>query len=217
MSEPIPESIPTSADPRSRRPVKKSRPNPSANPLAHEVSNLFSDPDKEIALPLTSAERAARSAAIAASQVPEVVANVQGSSAGAGSGEFHVYKASRRREYDRVKKMDEEVEKEKADEEWERKQEERRREDEEKRVRNKAKRDKKKGKQKGGDSAKDGGLSRDVGKGGGGVNGSAGAGVPRPALRTTDGGDAGEDVRARDGAQNADKQEEIGVVIHEDD
>lgn len=33
--------------------------------------------------------------------------NVQGSSAGAGSGEFHVYKAGRRREYERLKAMDE--------------------------------------------------------------------------------------------------------------
>ena len=32
--------------------------------------------------------------------------NVQGSSAGAGSGEFHVYKQSRRREYERLKIMD---------------------------------------------------------------------------------------------------------------
>ena len=33
--------------------------------------------------------------------------NVQGSSAGAGSGEFHVYKQNRRREYERLKIMDE--------------------------------------------------------------------------------------------------------------
>lgn len=35
--------------------------------------------------------------------------NVQGSSAGAGSGEFHVYKASRRREYERLKLMEDEA------------------------------------------------------------------------------------------------------------
>ncbi|KDE06133.1 hypothetical protein MVLG_03549 [Microbotryum lychnidis-dioicae p1A1 Lamole] len=38
----------------------------------------------------------------------EMMRNVQGSSAGAGSGEFHVYKESRRREYERLKLMDEE-------------------------------------------------------------------------------------------------------------
>ena len=37
--------------------------------------------------------------------------NVQGSSAGAGSGEFHVYKASRRREYERLKLLEDAMQK----------------------------------------------------------------------------------------------------------
>ena len=41
----------------------------------------------------------------------EMMKNVQGSSAGAGSGEFHVYKASRRREYERLKMMEDEAQK----------------------------------------------------------------------------------------------------------
>ncbi|KAJ1561330.1 hypothetical protein HK405_004226, partial [Cladochytrium tenue] len=36
----------------------------------------------------------------------EIVRNIQGSSAGAGSGEFHVYRALRRKEFARLKMMD---------------------------------------------------------------------------------------------------------------
>lgn len=41
----------------------------------------------------------------------QMMKNVQGSSAGAGSGEFHVYKQNRRREYERLKLMDEKAQK----------------------------------------------------------------------------------------------------------
>jgi hypothetical protein len=37
---------------------------------------------------------------------PDMVKNVQGSAAAAGSGEFHVYKHSRRREAERIKQME---------------------------------------------------------------------------------------------------------------
>ncbi|UZP41948.1 hypothetical protein NXS19_009764 [Fusarium pseudograminearum] len=76
MSAPGPESVPTSADPRSHRPTKKR------------------------ALTPVSAQAAS------------------GSSAGAGSGEFHVYKASRRREYERLRSMDEDLRREKDIEEF---------------------------------------------------------------------------------------------------
>ena len=62
--------------------------------------------------------------------------------AGAGSGEFHVYKASRRRENERLRVMDEEVERERADAAYSDKQAELRRLDEEKLARNRGKREK---------------------------------------------------------------------------
>ncbi|KUJ15275.1 DUF1168-domain-containing protein, partial [Mollisia scopiformis] len=101
MSEPIPESIPTSADPRSKRPTKKRALSPRSQ-TASQISSLMSKPDTVINLPSTSITTHPGSAP------PEIVQNVQGSSAGAGSGEFHVYKASRRREYERLRGMEEE-------------------------------------------------------------------------------------------------------------
>ncbi|KAF8224234.1 hypothetical protein L208DRAFT_1512831 [Tricholoma matsutake] len=51
----------------------------------------------------------------------EMMKNVQGSSAGAGSGEFHVYKASQRREYERLKLLEEASQNEVIDAEFEHK------------------------------------------------------------------------------------------------
>lgn len=52
---------------------------------------------------------------------PEFVRDVMGSSAGAGSGEFHVYRHLRRREYQRQEFMDTMSEQQKMNEEFERK------------------------------------------------------------------------------------------------
>ncbi|KAL8874895.1 MAG: hypothetical protein Q9192_009129, partial [Flavoplaca navasiana] len=135
MSEPIPESIPTSADPRSKRPLKRRALTP-VSAQANQLEALFAKPDVSIPLPSTTVSKRSTLA-----PPPEIVANVQGSSAGAGSGEFHVYKASRRREYERVKQMEEQVAREKADEEYERTMEEKRKRDEEKTSRNKKRRE----------------------------------------------------------------------------
>lgn len=69
-----------------------------------QLKRLFKDPLKPAFIPPPPQDKTMRPAR-------EMMKNVQGSSAGAGSGEFHVYKASRRREYERIKLMEEESQK----------------------------------------------------------------------------------------------------------
>lgn len=69
-----------------------------------QLERLLKDPSKPAYVPPAPKEKTIRAAR-------EMMKNVQGSSAGAGSGEFHVYKASRRREYERLKIMEEQARK----------------------------------------------------------------------------------------------------------
>lgn len=147
MSEPIPESVPQSQVPRSHPPKKRFASTPSAQ-QATLLASLFSKPDREIALPPPpSGGKSSQSLP----PPPEIVANVQGSSAGAGSGEFHVYKASRRREYERVKLMEEEVAREEADKGFVVRRDELRKRDAERTEKRRKKREKTKGRKVGGD------------------------------------------------------------------
>ncbi|KAF4995143.1 hypothetical protein FGRMN_5281 [Fusarium graminum] len=152
MSAPGPESVPTSADPRSHRPTKRRALTP-VSAQAASVDALFAKPDQNIRIPETSTSGAVGSAFRSAP--PEIVTNVQGSSAGAGSGEFHVYKASRRREYERLRSMDEDLRREKDIEEFSKEKSERDRKDEERTRKNREKREKLKARKskKGKDSA----------------------------------------------------------------
>ena len=134
MSENIPESIPVHRDPRSGQATKKRALSPKSKQSAH-LEALFANPDKPISIPSSASKSAS-------SLPPEIVANVQGSSAGAGSGEFHVYKASRRREYERLRAMDEEKETEEKDKEFMEKRTEQEKRDAEKTEKNRAKREK---------------------------------------------------------------------------
>ncbi|KAI4845668.1 hypothetical protein E4T44_05491 [Aureobasidium sp. EXF-8845] len=134
MSENIPESIPVHRDPRSGQPTKKRALSPRSKQSAH-LEALFANPDKPINLPGSSTKSSS-------SLPPEIVANVQGSSAGAGSGEFHVYKASRRREYERLRAMDEEKDAEDKDAEFVAKKTEQEKKDAEKTEKNRLKREK---------------------------------------------------------------------------
>ncbi|KAI1657457.1 hypothetical protein F4813DRAFT_360031 [Daldinia decipiens] len=224
MSGEGPESIPTSADPRSKRPTKKRALTP-VSAQAHVVEALFSKPDQEIRIPDASAASRRRDLP----PPPEIVTNVQGSSAGAGSGEFHVYKASRRREYERLRRMDEEVSQEKAKEEFEKSREQREKRDDEKTRRNREKREKAKARKA---KAKNSGGS-DGGGGGGGAEKRDGDNKPvaTAAAPSSKGVKARADAKKDDavetekktcgetpakGDDDAPVEEPKGIVIEED-
>ncbi|MCJ1304196.1 hypothetical protein MMC08_007008 [Hypocenomyce scalaris] len=200
MSEPIPESVPTSQDPRSKRPTKRRALTPTSQQATH-LNALFAKPSREIPLPPPSSTPSHSKPSSQLSAPPEIVANVQGSSAGAGSGEFHVYKASRRREYERLKGMDEEVRREREQEEWRGRTEEWKRKDEARTRKNKARREKirakKTGKGEEGADGVKGGVERVGGDGGGDSGGGMGVAPPMEGVAT--------------------KEEEIGVIIYDED
>ncbi len=207
MSGEGPESIPTSADPRSKRPTKKRALTP-LSAQAKELESLFARPDQEV-----RTERPNTAPRLAAP--PEIVTNVQGSSAGAGSGEFHVYKASRRREYERLRRMDEEVAKETADADFEHGKEERLRKDDEKTRRNREKREKKR---KARERAKNGGGGGDNANQAAAKNGTAGKisqnGVKsRIELKNNDKEDGGDITQD---AVDQPMEETKGIVIEDD-
>ncbi|XP_063825649.1 PRKR-interacting protein 1 homolog [Ostrinia nubilalis] len=102
-----------------------------------KLEKLMKNPEKPVVIPEPPKQKS-----LAAP--PDFVRNVMGSSAGAGSGEFHVYRHLRRKEYARQKFIQEKSEKEKLDEEYHRKLEENRRLAEEKTAKKRAKRLKRK-------------------------------------------------------------------------
>ncbi|KAL4810006.1 hypothetical protein BDV18DRAFT_130106 [Aspergillus unguis] len=198
MSEPGPSSIPTSADPRSHRPTKRRAVTPHGE-QASAITTLFKDPSKEINLPSAPSQRTASSLPAP----PEIVANVQGSSAGAGSGEFHVYKASRRREYERIRLMEDEVNREKDQVDWQKKQDEVRRKDEEKTEKNRKRREKRnKNKAK-------------AGKKGGGNNAN-GTGNEGEVMDVAEDKALPANASGADETQAAVAVETPGVIIHDD-
>ena len=69
---------------------------------AEELERLQKNADKPIHIPTGIKEKTLRAPR-------DTMKSVSGSSAGAGSGEFHVYKHARRREFERIKLMEEEA------------------------------------------------------------------------------------------------------------
>ncbi|KIJ95087.1 hypothetical protein K443DRAFT_338394 [Laccaria amethystina LaAM-08-1] len=121
----------------------------------YQLDKLLKDPAKPAYVPPPPQEKTLRPAR-------EMMKNVQGSSAGAGSGEFHVYKASRRREYERLKMLEEESLKETVEADFEKKKREAEEISNAKTAKNRAKRQKKKerSKNKGAGNTKEGEESR---------------------------------------------------------
>ena len=217
MSEPIPESIPTSADPRSRRATKKRALTPVSQQSA-QVDALFAHSDRPVTIPEPAKERGL-------APPPEVVANVQGSSAGAGSGEFHVYKAARRKEYERLRMMDSETKREEADRQFEERRSELKKADDEKTKKNKARREKQKARKdkskvkgkgaNGGESvvAKAG---TDGGRDGGNGTESTDMAAKLPASGVTNGRSESDVTKLAGSDGNPKAVEEVGIVIHDD-
>jgi hypothetical protein len=203
MSGPVPAAVSTASDARSKRPTKKRALTPRGA-YASSVDTLFAKPDRNIHIP-TSAVGQPLSAP------PEIVANVQGSSAGAGSGEFHVYKASRRREYERLRVMDEEVQQEEDEKIARERKDELEKKDREKTDKNRLKREKarlrkeraKQGK-KGDDSEREGTpAADDKGK--------------RKLAPKTNGPSVDEDEAGNNEGGEVKNVEEIGLIIEDDD
>ncbi|XP_065367808.1 PRKR-interacting protein 1 homolog [Calliphora vicina] len=107
-----------------------------------KLEKLMKNPDKPVIIPEHRRDKDFMQS------VPTFVRNVMGSSAGAGSGEFHVYRHLRRKEYARQKMIQSKSHQELLDDEYQQKIEDNRRISEEKTAKKRAKRLKKKGRGK---------------------------------------------------------------------
>ncbi|XP_046680440.1 PRKR-interacting protein 1 homolog [Homalodisca vitripennis] len=106
-----------------------------------KLEKLMKNPDKPVVIPDRVKDKKMP-------HVPEFVRNVMGSSAGAGSGEFHVYRHLRRKEYARQKFIQEKSEKQLLEEAYHQKLLDNKQAAEEKTAKKRAKRLKKKANRK---------------------------------------------------------------------
>ncbi|ALC42715.1 CG8441 [Drosophila busckii] len=103
-----------------------------------KLEKLMKNPEKPVIIPEQRRERDYMSS------VPTFVRNVMGSSAGAGSGEFHVYRHLRRKEYARQKTIQNQSLREAADDAYQQKLDDNKRAADERTAKKRAKRLKKK-------------------------------------------------------------------------
>jgi len=106
-----------------------------------KIEKMMADPEKFADLPETSNSRKKY-------EPPDFVRNVMGSSAGAGSGEFHVYRHLRRKELSRLKELEEMSHSEKLDQEFKKRLEESKQKARERTLKKKMKRDRKRQREK---------------------------------------------------------------------
>lgn len=129
-----------------------------------------------------------------------------------------MYKASRRREYERLRLMDEEAKKGDDDEKWATEERERKEKDEERTRKNREKRNKKKNKGKGGKQNGSGVRGKSPAVNGDEANGhdAKGAeGVKKPNLQVPRRGSRDDDQGSDFGV--GDVVKEAGITIHDDD
>merc|ERR1719384_524050 len=91
------------------RPKYKKAPKTAYDVQRAKLDKLMANPDKPVHMPNPKGPKDPNAA-------PEFVYNVMGSSAGAGSGEFHVYRQIRRKEYERQRVLESRKSKEDLDE-----------------------------------------------------------------------------------------------------
>lgn len=103
-----------------------------------KIEKLMENPDKLVELPDSSMPSGKKY------EPPDFVRNVMGSSAGAGSGEFHVYRHLRRKEMTRLKDMEESAIADELNAEHRKTLEEMKRKAEERTAKKRLKREKKK-------------------------------------------------------------------------
>ncbi|XP_068677763.1 PRKR-interacting protein 1 homolog [Montipora foliosa] len=113
-----------------------------------KLEKLMKDPDKTVSIPDLPKQWKP-------GEAPEFIRFVMGSSAGAGSGEFHVYRATRRREYNRVAYIDKMAEQNELNQSYHKKLEDNKAQAEERTAKKRAKRQRKKQKKMGAKRKKD--------------------------------------------------------------